>query len=565
MTRRFFFFLQQNFPKVALFITLCVLSCLFAMPFVWMLMGSLKSDEERQQAHFFPSFPRACLSSPHLAKGQVFVKAPEGVSQEKWRKLKPVLQGLCRKLVLRDAPFPHFLSPKEEEELRRQVSLLLLARGCAKMPHVQWQEQLEEIPESFYQALESGKGLRGELDASYAKAFAHLGIESISVRGGGKPLVHWGAQQLSGKLLATGKGAITKDSQGRLIWHYRFTDKGQEACLSAEFSSSLIPETIEGIELGIHQDASWNRLEVLLEYNGKRWVNQTPIWLSKNSPRSIFFHLGASQSISGKRVAIDLLEDNVPSALLGNQSHLKLTLRLLPSSNWQAGWAKATHHYRRVFSSMPFLHYVGNSLIITLLSILGSVVSSCLVAYAFSRLEWPGRSLAFLLLLATMMLPSQVTMIPQFIIWRELGLYNTLVPLWFPTWGGVAFFIFLMVQQMRGIPKELEEAARIDGMNPLQIWWHVIIPLVYPSMAAIAIMSFMGAWNEFMAPLIYLRDMEKFPLSVGMYALGVDTTSAGDMGLILAGNFLMTLPVLLIFFFFQRYFIQGIASTGVKG
>jgi len=156
-------------------------------------------------------------------------------------------------------------------------------------------------------------------------------------------------------------------------------------------------------------------------------------------------------------------------------------------------------------------------------------------------------------------------MIPQFLIWREIGWYNTLNPIWIPTWFGVAFFIFLMVQQMKTIPRDLEEAAEIDGMNRLQIWWYVIVPLVKPSMAAIAIMSFMAAWNEFMQPLIYLRDMDRFPLSVGIYAMGADDSMAHDMPLILAGNLLMTLPVLVIFFLFQRYFIQGVASTGVKG
>jgi ABC-type glycerol-3-phosphate transport system permease component len=166
-------------------------------------------------------------------------------------------------------------------------------------------------------------------------------------------------------------------------------------------------------------------------------------------------------------------------------------------------------------------------------------------------------------LLATMMLPSQVTMIPSFLIWRELGWYNTLNPLWVPAWFGNAFFIFLMVQQMKTIPRELEEAARIDGLNALQTWWYVIVPLVKPTLAAIAIMTFMAAWNDFMGPLVYLRDQDRFPLSLGLFGMRVD--NGADWTLLMAGNVMMTLPAIVVFALFQRWFIQGIATTGVKG
>jgi multiple sugar transport system permease protein len=156
-------------------------------------------------------------------------------------------------------------------------------------------------------------------------------------------------------------------------------------------------------------------------------------------------------------------------------------------------------------------------------------------------------------------------MIPQFMVWRELGWYNTLNPLWVPSWFGVAFFIFLMVQHMKTIPRELEEAARIDGLNAVQTWWYVIVPLVKPAAAAIAIMAAMGAWNEFMGPLIYLRDQAKFPLSLGLWGMRTDFTTGVDWTLLMAGNVLMTLPVVLLFFFFQRYFIQGMTMSGMKG
>jgi ABC-type glycerol-3-phosphate transport system permease component len=240
------------------------------------------------------------------------------------------------------------------------------------------------------------------------------------------------------------------------------------------------------------------------------------------------------------------------------------TLRLIitPSSTARAIWGKLTRNYFRVFHSIPFWTYVVNSVILVVLTTLGAVFSSTFVAYAFARLHWPGRSIAFVVLLATMMLPVQVTMVPTFLIWRQLGWYNTLNPLWVPAFFGIAFFIFMMTQHMKTIPRELEEAARLDGLNALQTWYYIILPQVKPAAAAIAIMAFMGAWNDFLGPLVYLRDQSRFPLSLGLFASQLE--NFGDWTLIMAGNVLMTLPVLVIFFVFQRYFVQGMTMSGMK-
>jgi ABC-type glycerol-3-phosphate transport system permease component len=197
------------------------------------------------------------------------------------------------------------------------------------------------------------------------------------------------------------------------------------------------------------------------------------------------------------------------------------------------------------------------------LTTMGMLFSSTFVAYAFARLRWPGRGVALIILLATMMLPAQVTMIPSFMIWRALGWYNTLNPLWVPAFFGGAFFIFLMTQHMKTIPRELEESARIDGLNAVQTWYYIILPQVKPAAAAVAIMTFMWSWNEFMGPLIYLRDQARFPLSLGLFTMRLE--NFGDWGLIMAGNILMTLPVIVIFFLCQRYFVQGMMMSGLKG
>ena len=166
-------------------------------------------------------------------------------------------------------------------------------------------------------------------------------------------------------------------------------------------------------------------------------------------------------------------------------------------------------------------------------------------------------------MMATMMIPPQVTMIPYFLIIKHLGWYNTLNPLWVVSFFGNAFSIFLLRQFMKGIPRDLEDAARIDGCNFMQVYWHVIMPLIKPTLACIAIFTFMGVWNDFMGPLIYLADQPLYPLSLGLYALNVQ--EGGNYGMMMAGSFLMTLPVIIIFFFAQKYFIQGVTLTGMKG
>jgi ABC-type glycerol-3-phosphate transport system permease component len=244
-----------------------------------------------------------------------------------------------------------------------------------------------------------------------------------------------------------------------------------------------------------------------------------------------------------------------------NDATLRLIIR--PSSVWRAVYGKMQRNYQRAFRSVPFWTYVENSLLLVILQVAGALLSTSFVAYAFARLNWPGRGVALAILLSTMMLPGQVTMVPSFLIWKFLGWYNTLNPLWVGAWFGNAFFIFLMIQFIRTIPRELDEAARIDGLNAVQTWWYVILPQLKPPLAAIAILTFMGAWNEFTGPLIMLRDQRLFPLSLGLFGMRVD--QGGDWAMIMAGNMLMVLPVIVIFFLFQRYFIEGVTVTGIKG
>lgn len=207
--------------------------------------------------------------------------------------------------------------------------------------------------------------------------------------------------------------------------------------------------------------------------------------------------------------------------------------------------------------------YLFNTVVVTLLNIVGVLLSSSLVAFAFARLKWPGRDLLFVLMLSTMMLPAAVTLIPVFLIYRGLGWVDTLQPLWVGAFFAAPFNVFLLRQFFLTIPNELEDAAKIDGCSYFRIYWNIMLPLIKPALAALTIFAFMGSWNNFMGPLIYISSPEKMTLA---YALRLFQSAHGsEYGMLMAASTLVMLPVLLVFFFTQRYFIEGVTLTGIKG
>jgi len=229
-------------------------------------------------------------------------------------------------------------------------------------------------------------------------------------------------------------------------------------------------------------------------------------------------------------------------------------------------WIPYTFHWEnftKVFDRMPFLIYLKNSVFITSITIIGTVLSSSLVAYAFGCLNWPGRNGLFILILATMMLPLQVIMIPLFVLFKEFGWLNSFKPLTIPAFfGGGAFNIFLLRQFFLTIPKDLLDSARIDGCSELRIYWNIVLPLAKPALATVAILTFMFSWNDFLGPLIYLSDKTKGTLALGLgMFVGQYVT---EWSILMAASLLMMLPMILIFFFFQKYFIQGFTMSGLK-
>ncbi len=222
-------------------------------------------------------------------------------------------------------------------------------------------------------------------------------------------------------------------------------------------------------------------------------------------------------------------------------------------------------NYAEALSALPFALYLRNTLLVTVLCIVGQVVSASLVGYGFARLRFRGRNALFLLLLSTMMLPGQITMIPLFLLFRALGWIDTFRPLVVPSFfGGSAFFVFLFRQFFLTIPRDLEDAARVDGLSHLEIWWRIYLPLSKPVLVTTILFTFIGTWNDFLGPLLYLNSPDHRTLALGLNVFK-DQYGRVEAHLLLAASTLMMLPCLVLFFIGQKYFVKSVATTGLKG
>lgn len=219
-------------------------------------------------------------------------------------------------------------------------------------------------------------------------------------------------------------------------------------------------------------------------------------------------------------------------------------------------------NYSEVFKLGNFFHYTVNSFTVTILSVIGALISCSMVGYAFARLKFPFKNTLFVMVLGTMMIPPVVIIIPHFIIFKNLHLLDSLTPLWILEWLAQPFGIFLMRQAFMGIPKEYEESAKLDGCNPLQIYWKIFMPMCKPTLATLAIFTFMTKWNEILAPIIYLTTNEKYTLPIGILSLGGQWV--GNEQYMVAAALISLIPILIVFFFAERYFVSNFNNSGIK-
>jgi multiple sugar transport system permease protein len=277
------------------------------------------------------------------------------------------------------------------------------------------------------------------------------------------------------------------------------------------------------------------------------------------SPRRLGKHLLAHVAI----IAFGLLLIYPPLWMLSSSFKPAQTIFSAPGlwpreftlDNWAQGWLGL---------GIPFSRFFLNSAVIAGLSMVGNLFSCSIAAYAFARLEFRFKPILFAVMLGTIMLPFQVVLVPQYILFHELGWTNTILPLVVPKFLAVdAFFVFLLVQFIRGLPRELDDAATVDGCGPFGVFWRIIFPLLRPALAVTAVFTFIWTWNDFLGPLIYLTATDNYTVPIALNAF-LDSTGTSNWGAMFAMSILSLVPLFLVFLFAQKQLVQGIATTGIK-
>jgi len=559
---------MRTLARTLIYLLLAGGAAVFAFPFLWMAATSVKVDRELHTEEFrlLPMTPRPEIRSPYVDSHNY--SHLDGPFQDL---LLPRLEALVAQ--------SGFLPPPSIDPAAAGVQI---ARGLYRKfrqrlpPHLWAGKSKEGQPigptEAVVDALVAAARdeITPEMIAeSFDKVYRRLCMGPIRIRGYDREELELGRPMPLSERLEnlTPESLTVRDvvdgGEAFALLQYDFS-RTKRVVLSQTFTApaSFDLENLYKLWVDIRPDDTWHELWLRAECNGKQWRARRAFPLANRQVIKVLWQPPGPDDDSGKVKNWIRLEPIGP-APASDPSQIKLTFEFLRVGQAGAWWNKLSLNYLRTLEYLPLGRYLRISLFLVIANIVLTVVVSSLVAYAFARLHWPGRDFCFLLMLATMMIPSQVTMIPQFLIWKSLGAYNTLTPLWLGPSFGNAFFVFLLRQFMKGVPTDLEDAARLDGCGFLRIYWYVMLPLIKPSLAAIAIFTFLGSWNDFMGPLIYIADERLYPLAFGLYAYSVEV--GNDPALTMAASFMMTVPVIVIFFFAQKYFIQGITLTGMKG
>lgn len=543
-------------------------SAMFLLPYVWLLGTSWKLDKEIQQEDFslLPQRPMPRTVSPYIDE-RTFgeIRPPEQVDVDVWNEwASEAVRGEIGKQVdaWQNARAGQF--PLDPAVLRTELIEGVFKNVVAVLPYEVWKRD----EPAFRLAVRSAVTQQMLSDA-FAQCYRYFALGTVLVKDtdyrihdltDGRPVEElWHA--------ATGRASIKPDAGGEgataIIGYDLSGDDAFE--IAGDFRLPIGWDRFKRLSISLRRDQTWHEMRTFFEINGKLYRSSEPKYLSADNFWEALFQL-PSDDDNRLMAKLYVLMDEIGSGPQYDhgQDVMRLRISVARSSQAEAFYAKGTENYRRVFDEVPFWRYLATSAFLAIANIVGTCLSCSLAAYAFARLKWPGRELAFILVLATLMIPPQVTMIPSFVIYRQLGWYNTLLPLWAPSCLAVnAFAIFLLRQAMKGLPRDLEDAAKIDGCGFFRTYWHVAVPLMKPTLAAISVFTFMYVWNDFMGPLIYVNDQSLYPAALGLFSFMAGREAQFTQ--IMAASVIMTLPVVVTFFLLQRYFIQGVALTGVKG
>ncbi len=549
--------------KIWIYAALLIGSVIFAWPFLWMAATSAKLDREMFSGNnaLFPERPIPRLRSPYV-DDRYFAK----IAGPRMKEALPMIE---QHLATMAYQWPADL---DRGALQKETARGIYASLLNTLPSESWAQPDEEMRDAITRAIDPK--LLDETIAQLRRVFCLGQLLARSYDLQEDRLIAPADAATAWQIGGTAQAQLTQAGTSQEPFaelKYDFS-RGDSVLLTQTFHTTFPVEHLHRLQLSLRYDDTWHALTLFVEKNGQRYRAERALESSDyNWVLNTWQEPGPDDQLTKIRTWTLLRAERRPepaSSAITSPNELKITLELHRVNQLEAWWAKLRRNYRLTLDYIPFWRYVSTSLFLVVLNLIGTLLSCSLVAYSFARLQWPGRTVCFALLLATMMLPPQVTMIPQFLIMQKLGWYNTLQPLWIASFFAPAFYVFLLRQFLKGVPRDLEDAARLDGCGFLRIYWHIMLPLVRPTLAAIAIFTFVSTWNEFMAPLIYLSDARLYPLSFGLYAFQVQVADPGTskgMGMVMSAALLMTLPVIAIFFFAQRYFLRGVTLTGMKG
>lgn len=550
--------IEKRGRSIFLHIVLVAGSALFSIPFIWLLSTSCKVPDEMYPPRWVPQIPGQVLESPYLElRANEHAERPLRVSLEDWRRLAaPVQEAISAAATSLSDQVPRFFVPHLGAPA---LSEGIFARILKRAPDELFTQSESEVCAWFTQRVDVAT-LTEVFDAVYRRAALggvafHGWDVSVEQPTEGDRLV-WRAIDGDVTLIERREGFRRPGQE----MHYSFSEQ-PAFTVETVLPLDMPPENLKKIVVSNHADRSWHGFRATVEMNGRMYRAAQPAFMGSDRWQDTTWQFASADDDSIKMKTWLRLEA-IGASSFAEPGKVRIRLEYRQARGIRALFNKYANNYRDALRMVPLKAYVKNSVFLVILNICGQLLGSSLVAFSFARLRWPARDFCFMLVLATLMIPPQVTMIPVFLIFKSLGWYNTLRPLWVGSFFGSAFYIFLLRQFMKGIPTDLEDSAKIDGCGYLGIYWRIIVPLVRPALAAIAIFTFMGCWNDFMGPLIYLNDQRLYPLSLGLFALQV--FQSGNFGLMMAASVLMTIPVIALFFAAQRHFIQGVTLTGMK-
>ncbi len=521
------------FVEAVLYGLLILIGAVFSLPLIYMMLISVKVDREFMEVgRVFPAIPNPSAYSPFLADE---IADAEEMWRDRWLRELEEVHGAAipRDLALAVAAEAAELNRGAEITSREQVEFVLDRA---------WRRQVREL--LVAQPVLRSRDRQTFLYESEGWVIAGDGPEARVA-------------------------PPYREMADRVLVEYDFREGGDAFALRMRLQMNEEDTgSIDEIVLPVHADDSWHRTYITLETEEGVWRSPAPFYLllSSGGWSDLTWR---KPDFTGSRFAFEYFKPMRPSGMPRSDlqpGEVILTLEVEKSSRLRAIWGKAARNYEMVFAAMPFARYLVNSFILVILNIIAALISCSLAGYAFARLRWRGRQVYFIIMLATMAIPPQVTMVPTFIIMRHLGFYNTYLPLVLPSMIAVPFFVFLLRQFLMNVPRDLEDAAVMDGCSHFRIYWNVMLPLIRPTLVIVALFSFIFAWNDFLGPLIYLSDQNLYPVSLGIFAFQSYATEIGlgSPAIMMAASTLMVVPVILVFFFAQRYFVQGIKMTGLK-